>query len=66
MPHGEKNFIFSIGGDVGGAFGIWSAIQTDQWKYIENAYGEEELYDLVTDPFELESQHNNPNFEPKY
>lgn len=45
-----------------GAFGTWSAMRTDKFKYIENAYGEEELYDLVADPFEEESLHNDPNF----
>jgi hypothetical protein len=45
-----------------GAFGTWSAMRTDQFKYIENAIGEEELYDLASDPFEEESLHNDPNF----
>ncbi len=46
-----------------GAFGTWSAIRTEQWKYVENAYGEEELYNLIDDPFEEESQHDNPVYQ---
>ncbi len=46
-----------------GAFGTWSAIRTDQWKYIENAYGERELYDLIVDPYEEESLHDDPSFD---
>lgn len=45
-----------------GAFGTWSSIRTAKWKYIVNAYAEEELYDLELDPFEEESLHNNPDF----
>jgi MYXO-CTERM domain-containing protein len=42
---------------------VWNAIRTQdadgEWKYIENATGDKELYDLTNDPYELESQHGN-------
>ena len=33
------------------------------WHYVEWADGSVELYDLVADPYELESQHANPDFD---
>jgi arylsulfatase A-like enzyme len=59
----REELVFQHWGPSEGAFGTWSAILTDQWKYIENARGEEELYDMSTDPYELVSEHNNPNFD---
>jgi len=43
---------------------VWAALRTTggdgDWKYVEYATGEKELYDLASDPFELESKHNDP------
>lgn len=36
------------------------AVHTKRWVYVLNDTGEEELYDLKTDPFELNSRHNDP------
>ncbi|MFW2439412.1 MAG: putative Ig domain-containing protein, partial [Arenicellales bacterium] len=58
----RNELYFQHWGPHEGAYGAWSAIRTDQWKYVENAYGEKELYDLLGDPFEEVSQHNNPTF----
>ncbi len=38
----------------------WEAIRTDRWKYVEIKTGERELYDLDTDPFELENRADDP------
>ena len=46
-----------------GANGTWSAVRTDEWKYIENSIGEIELYDMVNDEYETESLHDDPNFD---
>ena len=46
-----------------GANGSWSAVRTEQWKYIINAIGETELYDLSSDEFEENSLHDDPNFQ---
>ena len=39
----------------GRAFGV----RSDRWKYVEWDNGERELYDLLRDPHELQSQHKN-------
>jgi N-acetylglucosamine-6-sulfatase len=40
----------------------YSAIRTPRWKYAEHVNGEKELYDLVRDPDELVSHHNDPRY----
>lgn len=42
----------------------FAAIRTARYVYAEYANGETELYDLEADPFELQSQHANPAYEP--
>ncbi|GMT41651.1 MAG: hypothetical protein IEMM0002_0062 [bacterium] len=43
----------------------WAAIRTKDWKYVEYVTGEKELYDLVNDPYELESRHDDPDYKTK-
>jgi N-acetylglucosamine-6-sulfatase len=38
----------------------YCAVRTTRYKYVRYATGEEELYDLQTDPFELQSRHADP------
>lgn len=38
-------------------------IRTKQYKYIENATGEKELYDLIQDPFELINLAGKPEYK---
>lgn len=40
----------------------YSAVRTTQYKWVEYANGEKELYDLTNDPGELVSQHANPAY----
>ena len=40
----------------------YEAIRTDRYKYVEYDTGERELYDLVSDPFEERSAHNDPGY----
>jgi arylsulfatase A-like enzyme len=40
--------------------GLVSAVRTGGWKYAEHPGGETELYDLVNDPFELDSLAGRP------
>jgi len=40
----------------------YAAIRTPRYKYVEYNTGEKELYDLVADPFELQSRHGDPAF----
>ncbi len=55
---------FSSIGEDGEPAGIqYSAIRTERYKYVENATGEVELYDLELDPYELENQRRNPDYQ---
>lgn len=44
---------------------MWSGLVTATEKYIETGGGEREFYDLTTDPYEEESQHENPAFDAR-
>jgi N-acetylglucosamine-6-sulfatase len=44
--------------------GHFDAIRTLHYKYAEYLGGQREFYDLRKDPYELESQHNNPAYAP--
>lgn len=39
---------------------IWAGIRNQRWRYVRYWTGEEELYDLVNDPYELASRHRDP------
>lgn len=42
----------------------FTGVRTDQWLYVEYAEtGERELYDMVNDPLQLQSQHANPAYD---
>jgi arylsulfatase A-like enzyme len=41
---------------------VWAGLRTDDWKYVEWGNGELELYDLVDDPYEQSSLHENPAY----
>jgi hypothetical protein len=40
----------------------YQAVRTDRYLFARYGTGEEELYDLFTDPFELQSRHNDPAY----
>jgi N-acetylglucosamine-6-sulfatase len=40
----------------------YQAVRTDRYLYSRYGTGEQELYDLQTDPFELQSRHNDPAY----
>lgn len=46
-------------GFVGKGDRVYSAARTETHKYVEYGNGEEELYDLKVDPYELESLHES-------
>ncbi|CAN5652148.1 hypothetical protein BH18ACT17_BH18ACT17_14740 [soil metagenome] len=39
-------------------------MRTTRYKYVRYSTGEEELYDLRNDPFELQSRHGDPALAP--
>jgi arylsulfatase A-like enzyme len=39
---------------------VWAGTRNERWKYVRYFTGEEELYDLENDPFELQSRHADP------
>lgn len=43
---------------------VYDGIRTDRYMYARYENGEEELYDLVKDPFELQSRHLDPGYAP--
>jgi hypothetical protein len=49
----ESNATFAAGN------AIWAGVRRDRWKYIKYWTGEEELYDLYNDPYELQSRHKD-------
>jgi hypothetical protein len=40
----------------------YRAVRTDRYLYARHGTGEEELYDLFSDPFELQSRHSDPAY----
>ena len=42
---------------------LWAGIVTPRWKYVRYWTGEEELYDLQNDPYELQSRHADASLE---
>jgi arylsulfatase A-like enzyme len=40
----------------------YQAVRTDRYLFARYGTGEEELYDLFTDPFELQSRHGDPAY----
>jgi hypothetical protein len=43
---------------------VFTAIRTPQHLYASYAGGDQELYDLATDPYELTSLHRDPTHAP--
>lgn len=61
---GDRPLIIeSLVEDKSAYYGVpYAAIRSERFLYVEYENGEEELYDLEHDPFELESRHDDPEF----
>jgi arylsulfatase A-like enzyme len=59
----EKGSVVDADDDAIPQTGTFSAIRTRRYVYAENITGELELYDLATDPYELQNQINNPAYD---
>ena len=67
---GESNSVAPAGRDAifstyhGNQFGLYTQrmVRTSTWKYVWNATAEDELYDLVNDPGELNNQALNLDY----
>jgi N-acetylglucosamine-6-sulfatase len=55
----ERDLLIERGG---GGPDVFTAIRTRRYLYAEYANGEQELYDLETDPDELQSRHADPAY----
>ena len=42
---------------------LWAGVVNNRWKYVRYWTGEEELYDLQNDPYELQSRHADASLE---
>jgi len=40
----------------------WVGLRTPRWTYVEYADGQRELYDLLADPHQLHSRHDDPRY----
>jgi arylsulfatase A-like enzyme len=63
--HGRELLIeqYSREGENGEPVGTkYTAIRTTRYKYVENASGQIELYDLLKDPYELRNVHGSPEY----
>ncbi len=55
----RDELFFEKYGTVTWANGSWAGLRQNKWKYIQYWPGDEELYDLNADPYELENQAGN-------
>lgn len=43
----------------------YRGVRTDRYAYMRYPNGEQELYDLKKDPYEMQSRHNRPSYRPE-
>jgi arylsulfatase A-like enzyme len=57
----RQEFFFESTGNSADGNALWAGIRNERWKYVRYWTGEEELYDLMNDPYELQSRHADPS-----
>jgi arylsulfatase A-like enzyme len=58
-----KDKLLQSGRDILLETPTYAAVRSPNWLYAEYTTGEKELYQLARDPYELNSQHNNPTLD---
>ncbi len=56
----EHNIGRAVFTETNAGNGGYLAVKAGRWKYVEYNNGDRELYDLVADPYELQSLHGDP------
>jgi N-acetylglucosamine-6-sulfatase len=59
----EKGDVVDADDDDTPQSGTYAAVRTARYAYVENLTGEVELYDLETDPYQLQNQAANPAYD---
>ena len=59
----EKGDVVDDDDDGAPQSGTFAAVHTNRYIYVENVSGEIELYDLETDPYEVQNQAANPAYD---
>ena len=59
----EKGDVVDDDDDGAPQSGTFAAVHTNRYVYVENVSGEVELYDLDTDPYEVQNQAANPAYD---
>ena len=55
----RTDIFFEKSTSASGDSAIWAGVRDGRWKYVKYWNGDEELYDLVADPYELTSRHKD-------
>jgi N-acetylglucosamine-6-sulfatase len=58
-----KDKLLQSGRDILLETPTYAAVRSPNWLYAEHTTGEKELYNLARDPYELNSQQNNPSLD---
>ncbi|MDQ3457507.1 MAG: sulfatase-like hydrolase/transferase [Actinomycetota bacterium] len=59
----NRKLLVEAGPDALGEPMAYSGVHTSQWLYVEYDGGDQELYDMQADPFQLQSLHADPAYD---
>ncbi len=60
----QRALVVEAGPDIAGGPWYYRGVRTDRWLYLEyEETGELELYDMVNDPYQLQSLHSDPAYD---
>jgi arylsulfatase A-like enzyme len=57
----RTDFFFEHAAENTNGNAIWGGVRDNRWKYVRYWTGDEELYDLIADPYELNSRQKDPS-----